>query len=212
MNAAVHQNVLPVFPVSGRTVLDVGCADGATLMHPAYQKAQLRCGIDVDAEAVALGTLRYPALELKVASAESLPYPSDTFDVVISKVSILFTDIRKSLAEMYRVMKFRGDLLLTLHDWHHQAYHFTNAVKARAFKRVLDHAYIVPASVVYMATGRVIARPWNGRRETFQSAGSLRRDLRWAGFSEIEIKRTARDFIVTANKGERTTILGGTAR
>lgn len=197
MNAAAHQNVLPSFAVSGRSVLDVGCADGSTLMHPAYAGASRRCGIDVDREAIAQGEWKYPRLELAVAGAESLPYPDASFDLVVSKVSIIYTDIRKSLSEMARVLKPGGDLLLTMHDWRHQWCCFRNAVRDRAWVRAADHAYIVPASLCYAVTGDVPRRP-SGTRETFQTRSALERDLK--DFGNIKFERTKRDWIITANR------------
>jgi ubiquinone/menaquinone biosynthesis C-methylase UbiE len=200
MNASVLQLALPSFPIAGRSVLDIGCADGASLMHSHYQGASKRCGVDVDRAAIEQGWREYPDLEIAIANAEDLPYEDASFDVVISKVTLLYTDLRKSFAEAHRVMKPGGDLFLTTHDWRHHCYHFGRALKTRTVKRSLDHVYILGASAVYIATGHVPARPWNGTRETFQNRGSLRRGLTLAGFVGISFERTARDFIVTAKK------------
>lgn len=194
MNASVHQNVLPSFTVVG-AVLDVGCADGSTLVHPAYARASRRCGVDVDRDAIARGNWRYPGLELSVASAEDLPYPDESFDLVISKVALPYTDIRKALREIHRVLKPGGELLITMHDWRMQWVFF----KAGGWKRKLDHLYICLASLVYLTTGYVIPRT-NGTRETVQTAVAMRRDLMRSGFTRLSFERTQRDWIVTAQR------------
>lgn len=196
--AAFVQNALPKAHPFGR-VLDIGCADGATLLHPYYADCTERFGIDPDAEAVTTGQKNLK-LKLVVGSAEELPYPDASFDFVISKGSLFFTDIPKSLKECYRVLKPRGDLFLTMHDWRHQWTHFSRAVAQGKVKRVVDHAYILAATIAYKRTGNVPRRPWNGRRETFQSVASVRRDLERAGFGAIEFRRSDRDFMIDAKK------------
>jgi len=200
MGASTFQLALPSFPIAGRSVLDIGCSTGESLMHPYYSAAVRRCGMDVDRQAIENGRHEFPDLELQVADAEHLPYSAEEFDVVISKVALLYTDIRKSFAEIFRVMKPGGDVFLTMHDLRLQWIFFSRAVKAAALRRVIDHGYIVGASAIYIATGRIPARPWSGTRETFQSVNSLRRDLTLAGFVNQEFQRTARDFIVSAHK------------
>jgi len=200
MNAAIHQFALPKTQPSGR-VLDVGCADGAALMHPFYRKATERHGIDIDAEAIGHGRWRYPSLNLIVGDAgKPLPYPDAHFEMVISKVSLPYVDLRMAIPECARVLASCGQLFLTLHDFRYFVRQFTNALKARAPRRVIDHAYILGASLAYIATGYVPARPWDGSRETFQTKSAIRRDLGRVGFGAVEFERTARDWIITARK------------
>lgn len=201
MGAETHQLALPTFPIQNRSVLDIGCQDGATLMHQAYAGAARRCGIDIDAAAIGLGSRLYPQLELAVGSAEQLPYPDCTFDVVISKVAILYTDLRVSLSEAFRVLRPGGDFFLTTHDWRHLLSHFLGSVRGLALKRCVDQAcYVLPASLMYILSGYIPPRPWNGQRETFQSVGSLSRGLRRAGFEPKTFLRTPRDFIIIARR------------
>ena len=183
---------------AGKRVLDIGCANGAILMHSTYSEAQERYGIDPDEQAIADGTLRFPCLKLTVGIAESLPYPERFFDLTISNVSLLYSNLRVSLAEISRVMKPGGNFVLTMHDWRHQLHYLKRAIGSGSHKRVIDHVYIVGASLCYIATGMIPARPWNGHRETFQTRGALRRDLTRAGFSHITFTRTERDWIITA--------------
>src|SRR5208282_6369641 len=72
---------------SGRNaaVLDVGCGDGASLLHLMELgfPAQMMHGIDIRPSVIERGRLRLPACTLIVADACSIPYPDATFDLVI---------------------------------------------------------------------------------------------------------------------------------
>lgn len=190
---------IPSICMDGLTVLDVGCGNGHALMYPQYANAR-RVGIDVDTDAIAAGCAKFPELTLMHGSAENLPLPPETYDVVVSRVALPYTDIREALAEANRVMVPGGHLFLTMHDWRHQWEFLSGAIKKLAFKRLLDHVYIVAASTVFIAIGKVIKRP-SGTRETFQTEGSMRRELRMAGFADVAFSRTARHWRVTAKKG-----------
>jgi hypothetical protein len=87
-----------------------------------------------------------------------------------------------------------------MQDWRHQAEFLRGAIKFRAGKRVLDHVYIAAASAVFFATGKVQTRPGRGTRETFQTEGSMRRELARAGFSDMAFRRTVRHWRITARK------------
>lgn len=191
---------IPVISMDGKAVLDVGCGNGDALMHPHYASAKARVGVDVDTEALADGRARFPELQLMHGSAEALPCPAEIYDVVISRVALPYTDIRTAMSEIRRVMKAGGDLFLTMHDWRHQVEFITGAIRQGALKRVLDHAYIVPASAAFIATGRVPSRPGRGTRETFQTERSMRRELGRAGFSSVAFSRSPRHWRITAVK------------
>jgi SAM-dependent methyltransferase len=195
---SVFPKEIPSISAAGKRVLDIGCANGAILMHESYGQAHERYGIDPDAEAIADGTRRFPSLKLTVGIAEKLPYADQFFDVVISNVSLLYSDLRVSLPEIARVMRSGGNFVLTMHDWRHQVNYLKRAMGSRSHRRVIDHVYILGASLCYIATGRIPVRPWNGQRETFQSRGALTRDLARAGFDHLAFTRTERDWIITA--------------
>jgi 2-polyprenyl-3-methyl-5-hydroxy-6-metoxy-1,4-benzoquinol methylase len=62
--------------LAGR-VLDVGCGSGALAAHVA---ADRYCGVDIDAESLALARRRYPDHEFR----EALPASGDDFDTIVS--------------------------------------------------------------------------------------------------------------------------------
>lgn len=182
---------IPDVSVDGRAVLDVGCGTGYALRYSHYSRASRLVGIDVDRDAIAEGRAKFPELLLLYGSAEAIPFDACTFDVVVSRVALPYTDIRLSLSEIHRVLKPGGDLFLTMHDWYHQWEFLRGALKEGAPKRVLDHAYILPASLVFITTGKLISRP-NGTRETFQTERSMRRELKRARFQDATFSRSPR--------------------
>jgi ubiquinone/menaquinone biosynthesis C-methylase UbiE len=197
---ALSDFAIPDFSVDGRTVLDVGCGNGHALAYPHFARAKERVGIDVDTAAIDQGSAKFPELKLIYGSAEHIQFAPEAFDVVISRVALPYTDIRAAMSEINRVMKPGGDLFLTMHDWYHQWEFLSGALKKRALRRVLDHAYILSASAVFIATGRVPTRPGRGTRETFQTEGCMRRELGRAGFSDVAFRRTPRHWRITARK------------
>ncbi len=79
------------------TLLDVGCGTGiATELFPCKLT-----GIDPAEE-----LLKQASFPTQQAAAENIPFPDNSFDIVISLTAVHnFTDIRKGLEEMRRVAK-----------------------------------------------------------------------------------------------------------
>lgn len=104
----------------GEAVLDVGCGAGvdslvaASLVGPAGKVV----GIDFTPEMIerAKANLRATAfanVTYETASAEALPFPDRTFDVVISNGALnLAPDKPKALGEIHRVLKHGGRLMV----------------------------------------------------------------------------------------------------
>ena len=83
-------------------LLDVGCGTG---ISTSVWKSEC-VGIDPSRELIAIAQRNYPKRKFMVGKAESLPFPDQSFDVVISVTSIHnFDDVRKGIEEMKRVGK-----------------------------------------------------------------------------------------------------------
>jgi ubiquinone/menaquinone biosynthesis C-methylase UbiE len=107
---------------SKAAVLDVGCGNGASLLHLMELgfSARMMHGIDFRPSIIERGRLRLPACTLIVADARHIPYPDATFDLVIESTMLVQevanTAGRESVArEMVRVTKPGGHLLIV--DW-----------------------------------------------------------------------------------------------
>lgn len=99
-------------------VLEIGCGKGA-LLNSIRQDVEAVAGIDTDPEAIALCRASFPAINAQVASGEEIPFPSESFDIVLS--FDVFEHIRDSdnhLREVRRVLKRDGHYLLqTPNKW-----------------------------------------------------------------------------------------------
>ncbi len=103
----------------GRRVLDVGCGNGYVLSHYAREGAQVY-GVDLTETAIVLCRRRFALSDLRgmfaVGSAEDLPYPDLTFDLVCSMGVLHHTpNIHKAVDEIFRVLKPGGHLVVMLY-------------------------------------------------------------------------------------------------
>lgn len=136
-------------------LLDVGCGTGANLLALAGRAEP--SGIDFAPEAVRWCRGRGLA-ETAVASAAALPFPSMSFDVVLSCDVLChgsMPDKRVPFAELARVLKPGGVLLLNLpafmwlYSSHDRAYHTDRRFTRPEVERRLRDAGLAPARVTY---------------------------------------------------------------
>lgn len=98
---------------SGR-VLEIGCGTGLALRH--YSRQAQVIGLDPALDALSKARRRMPDTPLVHGSALALPFADDSFDCVVS--SLVFcsvSDPRLGLAELKRVLKPGGRLLMLEH-------------------------------------------------------------------------------------------------
>ena len=90
----------------GQRVLDVGCGPGAlTAQLVDRLGADAVAAIDPSAPFVAAVRARFPAVDVRTGVAEHLPFPDDSFDVVLAQLVVHFmADPVSGLAEMARVI------------------------------------------------------------------------------------------------------------
>jgi SAM-dependent methyltransferase len=102
-------------PAEGPLVADIGCGSGAV------SRELIRLGYDVtgvDFSEPMLETARkVPGLKLQVGDVEHLPFAGNAFDKIICLGVIgNLPDERKALAELHRVLKPHGTLILTVRN------------------------------------------------------------------------------------------------
>jgi SAM-dependent methyltransferase len=108
----------PLYP--GETVLDIGCGAGFdTLVAAGMVGPQGRVvGLDATPQMIARAQANLAVLDLanvtfQLGEAESLPFPDNEFDVILSNgVFNLTLDKTRALQEAHRVLKPGGRLLL----------------------------------------------------------------------------------------------------
>lgn len=104
----------------GAQVLDVGCGAGVDTILAAMITGTdgSAVGVDIVPEMIARGESNLQMADIDnvsfhKTSGEGLPFPDDTFDVVISNGVInLIPDKRSALTEIFRVLKPGGRLMM----------------------------------------------------------------------------------------------------
>src|SRR5436309_9991177 len=96
-----RRSVNPANIPAGAKVLDVGCGAGQTLIVKCGERYSF--GIDIDFSALALGRTLTNQVGFVCGAAESLPFRDRSFEFVIARVSLPYTNILKSLREISRV-------------------------------------------------------------------------------------------------------------
>ncbi|MGY6499128.1 MAG: bifunctional demethylmenaquinone methyltransferase/2-methoxy-6-polyprenyl-1,4-benzoquinol methylase UbiE [Microcella sp.] len=105
--------VRAVDPQPGERILDIAAGTGTSSAAFAKTGATV-VGLDFSEGMVAEGRRRHPQLELVVGDAEHLPFGDDEFDAVT--ISFGLRNVQhpnKALAEMYRVTKPGGRIVIT---------------------------------------------------------------------------------------------------
>ncbi len=150
--------------IRNATVLDVGCGDGASLLHLMELgfSAQMMHGIDIRPSVIERGRRRFPACSMVVADACNIPYPDATFDLVIESTmfvqEVTKTTIRESIArEMARVTKPGAFLLIV--DWRYGTRGY-QAVTRRSLRSLYPCCDIVRSvgGALIPPVGRAVSR------------------------------------------------------
>jgi len=104
---------------SGERALDVGCGPGAlTAALAGRLGAGNVAAVDPSETFVAACTLRLPGVDVRMARAEQLPYPEDTFDVALAQLVVNFmSDPVAAVAEMVRVTRPGGRVAACVWDY-----------------------------------------------------------------------------------------------
>lgn len=103
---------------AGNRVLDVGCGPGAlTALLVARVGASHVAAIDPSESFVSAARERFPGVDVRLGSAESLPYSADEFDVVLAQLVVHFmADAVAGLTEMRRVTRPGGVVAASVWD------------------------------------------------------------------------------------------------
>ena len=97
-------------PTADDRFLDIGCGPGAALENAAATGAQV-AGVDPSQSMVDRASKRVPDADVRVASAEDLPFPDDSFTVVVNVASFHhWADRDAGLREILRVLAPGGRL------------------------------------------------------------------------------------------------------
>lgn len=190
-----RESLEAVAGLDARRVLDVGCGAGQELLPFASRPGAICVGADVTPEAGLAGrelfAARAPAGRVVFvrAAAESLPFAADSFDVVICRLALPYTDNARCLSELARVLRPGGALLLKIHHARFYVRDLSAAARRGDARTAAYNARVLLAGLIYLLTGRQ-PRMRLPSRETFQTTRLLSRELARRG---LEIRRELRD-------------------
>jgi len=97
----------------GQQLLEIGCSDGKNLSYMSSQAKVMCAGVDPSAEAIAEGKKRYPGFDLRIGTADSLPFKNGAFDMVVFGFCLYLVDrddLAKVVYETDRVLRDGGKL------------------------------------------------------------------------------------------------------
>lgn len=102
---------------AGETVLDVACGTGivARLASIEMGSEGSVCGLDANPEMLAVARVLDETIDWYEASAEAIPLPDNTFDVILCQMGLQFVEDKPvAMHEMRRVLAPGGRLLLNV--------------------------------------------------------------------------------------------------
>jgi|SRR5882724_10501056 len=196
-------------PEQARSVLDLGCGDGATTLRamgafsaPEEGVARFVCGVDTDMDSLRTLKVRAPHIQCVRASGEQLPFKAGCFDYVMSGVALPYMDVPRTMREVWRVLRPEGQFWASLHGplvvWNH----LLNSIRTLNWKDMLYRTYVLANGCSLHVAGKVFRFPLNRKRiESGQTRRGMRLVLQSAGFADILMNRGRDRFVVTAKRG-----------
>ena len=147
------------FGLSISRVLDIGCGAGQQLRPFLSDARAFGVGIDLSSEVGRAGRELFARAEpgsrvaFVRAAAESLPLDASSFDVVICRLALPYTDNARTLAEVARVLRPAGTLLLKFHHARYYAGRLGEALAARRVRCAIHACRVLLAGSVYHLIG-----------------------------------------------------------
>lgn len=164
-----------------RSVLDIGCGIGQALFPLAVKKGALGVGIDISEYSLGVGRKFYdehiPTANVNFlkAPAESLPFASDSFDLVNCGLALPYTHNAKAIAEVERVLRPGGLFLLKIHHVRYYLLKLKQGFVGADLLSMIHCGRVLTTGAIYHLSNR---QPMNRiLNETFQTRWLLKREL-----------------------------------
>jgi SAM-dependent methyltransferase len=166
-------------------VLDIGCGIGQALFPLAVKKGAFGVGVDVSKYSLGVGRDFYAEnvsnadVSFVNCKAESLPFESESFDLVNCGRARPYTHNPRAIAEVERVLRPGGMFLLKIHHVRYYLLKLKNGVMGADLLSMIHCGRVLANGAIYHLSGRQpMTRFLN---ETFQTRWLLRRELAGTG-------------------------------
>ncbi|MFZ2487607.1 MAG: class I SAM-dependent methyltransferase [Anaerolineae bacterium] len=195
------RRVMPVILPRHRRILDIGAGAGQTLIASELTAEVLAVGVDVDQAALRLGRELTQQIAFSAAQAEALPFADATFDLVLARVSLPWTNLPAAVQELGRVTQAGGDVWLVLHSLRKTMRDLADNLRRGQAKHALYRSYVLANGLTWHLTGHLVRNPFSAheRYESFQTVTAMRRALAAAGFVDLVVQQNPH-FVITARK------------
>jgi SAM-dependent methyltransferase len=194
------RRIMPPIAQSYRRILDVGCGAGQTLIESDLNTNALALGIDVDQSALSLGRRIDQNIQFVCAKGEALPFRDECIDFVFSRIALPYMHLRLTLSEMWRVLRVGGNLWIVMHSCSTTIKEIFERLAQWEIKDALYRVYVLSNGLLIHVVGHEWCCPLsNGRYESCQTIGGIRRLLKKVGFEDIETEKNE-FFVATAKK------------
>jgi ubiquinone/menaquinone biosynthesis C-methylase UbiE len=186
--ARAHASLAAAAGMEVKRVLDVGCGAGQELLPFVTEKGALGFGMDIAQTVGRVGREMYAAhapsarVNFLRGTAELLPFPSGSFDVVICRLALPYTHNERAFAEVSRVLRPGGKYLLKISGVRWYLLELRQALKLGKIMSMIHATRVLVAGSIYHLTFRQ-PRTRIPSTETFQSEWLLRRELRRHGLA-----------------------------
>ena len=197
------RSIIPEFKSKHLSILDMGCGIGQTFVATGANEdgARTLIGLDYDLEALSYGQRNYTHIYYINGECSNLPIKTESMDLVVSRVTLPYTNIPKAIKEIERVLKPGGELWITLHSAKVLLNPLLKSLKSISMKSIIVRSFYLMNGVLFHFFGVLLPNPKSGEYESFQTDRGIRRELRRNNFKKIKIKRGVH-FLVTAVKPE----------
>lgn len=183
-----YENSIPIIPHESRSLLDVGCGDGKSLLDAGLRPDLLSVGIDINFGSLRESRQKLPSARFVLASGDRLAFCDESFDAYISRVSWPYMDIPQTAREAHRVLKKGGFLWVKFHPFGLVLGDGLRSAASLNVRDVIFRAYVVLNGLVFHFTGKNFRFPFGRKRcESFQTARAIERVLIQTGFRDVRI-------------------------
>ena len=186
MPSAAVQNANQTLERSVR-ILDLGCGWGEDLDSWGVIASDEVTGVDIDDRRLAVAQNRFPNRTYLQSAGECLPFEDESFDRVISALSLPYMNIQKTLAEIHRILVSGGGLSLKLHLPSFTLYELLHNALPKPAPTIF-RLYVLANGLWFHCTGTTLGFV-TARTESFQTKRGMTLALNRAGFVNHSFKR-----------------------